>query len=758
MRMKVIKQHDARDCGAACLATIAGYYGKDRPLSYYRELTKTDKNGTNIYGIVDGAQKIGISARACTGNMDELLGEISRGTIAFPFIANVIINETASHFIVISGIKNETVFVADPSKGRTVMSLEEFSGKWTGAVVCFELSDRFMKDEKKKKTPLGRFMRLLKGQYRKLAGIIALSIIVSMIGIAGSFVFEIMIDEFANDTEISEASGELCEDDCTEDHEHHHGGTPSGGVIGSFIARIPEHVSDYNRIFIAIIILYMLSAAIQMIRGYLIIGVAKKIDIGLSLSYYDHIIDLPVSSVNVRQTGEYMSRFADTATIRNAISNATLTLILDTMMAVGCGLVLYLQNSKMFLISLSMILAYAIVLLLYRRPVSEANRSVMENNAVVQSYLKESLDGIETLKASNAGEKAKNRLADKFGGFIDSAVKNSRISVSQDVVSSTVELIGTVAIIWAGFSMVLSNSITVGSLISFYVLLGYFTGPVKNLISLQPTIQTAVVAAERLNDILDLSVEQRKTDGKKLPGQLNVWEADGVDFRYGNRELVLSDVSLRVARGEKVAVVGESGSGKTTLAKLMLRFYEPEKGSVRVDGQDLKEFDVDDLRSKIAYVDQDTFLFSDTIRNNLLLADPDADEAELKKACESSRAADFIENLPMKYDTLLEENGTNISGGQRQRLAIARALLKKPQLLILDEATSNLDSITESAIRNTLFDFSDDMACIIIAHRLSTVKNCDRIYVMEQGRVVEEGTHDELLSRNGKYRQLWDRQ
>ena len=233
-----------------------------------------------------------------------------------------------------------------------------------------------------------------------------------------------------------------------------------------------------------------------------------------------------------------------------------------------------------------------------------------------------------------------------------------------------------------------------------------------------------------LINILDLSVEQRNTDGKKLPGQLNVWEADGVDFRYGNRELVLSDVSLRVARGEKVAVVGESGSGKTTLAKLMLRFYEPEKGSVCVDGQDLKEFDVDDLRSKIAYVDQDTFLFSDTIRNNLLLACPDSDEAELKRACESSRAADFIENLPMKYDTLLEENGTNISGGQRQRLAIARALLKKPQLLILDEATSNLDSITESAIRNTLFDFSDDMACIIIAHR-QTIKNTLRFILVQ---------------------------
>jgi len=231
-----------------------------------------------------------------------------------------------------------------------------------------------------------------------------------------------------------------------------------------------------------------------------------------------------------------------------------------------------------------------------------------------------------------------------------------------------------------------------------------------------------------------------------------------VDFRYGNRELTLNNVSLNVRKGEKVAIVGESGSGKTTLAKLLLRFYRPERGSVMLDGKDIGDFDLTALRQGVAYVDQNTFLFSDTIRNNLKLGNEQATDEEIEAACAISCADEFIRRLPLGYDTPLDENGMNLSGGQRQRLAIARAVLKKPQLLILDEATSNLDTITEASIKNTIFDFGQDMACIIIAHRLTTIKNCDRIYVMEQGEIVESGSHEQLMRANGRYSRLWNMQ
>ena len=277
------------------------------------------------------------------------------------------------------------------------------------------------------------------------------------------------------------------------------------------------------------------------------------------------------------------------------------------------------------------------------------------------------------------------------------------------------------------------------------------------MIGLQPTIQTAFVAADRLNDILDLHSEEIEEGGETLP-VIDTLAFQNVDFRYGNRELTLEDISFTISKGEKIAIVGESGSGKTTLAKLLLRFYEPERGSILLNGGDVKELDLYALRRAVAYVDQNTFLFSDTIKNNLKLGNAEATDAEIEQVCKISRADEFIGKLPLGYDTPLDENGMNLSGGQRQRLAIARALLKKPQQLILDEATSNLDTITEASIKNTISQVNSDTTCMIIAHRLTTIRNCARIYVMEDGRIAEAGTHDDLMKKDVLYAKLWNMQ
>jgi ATP-binding cassette subfamily B protein len=507
---------------------------------------------------------------------------------------------------------------------------------------------------------------------------------------------------------------------------------------------------------VGMILLSLFKIALSIVRAHMVLYLSQKLDISLLLGYYRHVMDLPMNFFGTRKVGEIISRFGDAGNVRDAISGATLTIMIDTLMAAVGGVILCLQNGKLFLITVVMVVLYAIIVLTFKDWYRKLNENVMESNAQLTSYMVESLNGIQTVKAFNAERKTKHVTELKFVKLLKSVFKLTWVSNVQDGLKVTVELIGGVVILWLGGISVIRGEMSIGALITFNALLVYFLDPIKSLIDLQPQLQTAVVAADRLGEILDLEAEKteaelHKTALKSLKGDIKIRD---LNFRYGTRQLVLENISLDIPQGSNVAFVGESGSGKTTLSKLLLHMYSPEKGEILIGDRSIEDIQIESIRDRIAYIPQETFLFSGSIYDNLTLGMDDVSMDDVIEATKMAQAHDFINEMPLRYSSFLEENGTNLSGGQRQRLAIARAMLKKPDILILDEATSNLDSITERALDATIHEYAKDVTTIFIAHRLSTIKNCDKIFVMHKGKIVESGTHKELIALGGKYAEL----
>ena len=711
MKYYCVKQHDITDCGAACLATISKQYGLNLSISKIREVAGTDKQGTNAYGMIKAAEQLGFSAKGVKGNQEAFFTEFP-----LPAIAHVVVDGSLLHYVVIHKITKKQIIIADPAKGIVKYTPEEFFKIWTGVLILLVPTSKFQKGNENKGV-LSRFFSLMIPQKRLLINIFLSSLMITIFGILASFYFRFIMDDIVPNS-----------------------------TRKTLIA-----------LSVGVIVLYIFKAILEAFRYHLMLYLGQKLDIPLILGYYEHVLGLPMNFFGTRKVGEIVSRFTDASKIRDAISSATLTIMIDSLMAVVGGAVLFTQNHTLFFIAVIVVVLYGTIVLAFNKPVKKINEKQMENNAQVTSYLVETLNGIETVKAFHAEDKAQAKTDRLFVKLLRSVFKGGMITNAQQTLTGIVSTIGGTVILWVGVVNVLNGNMTLGSLITFNALLAYFLDPVKNLINLQPTMQTAIVAAERLAEIFDLELEKVQDEKRKLaPASLNLpIRIENLNFRYGTRKLVLENINMTINAGEKIALVGESGSGKTTLTKLLMNFYPWEKGEIFIGDYNLKDINLESLRNRIAYISQDIFLFSGTIRENLELGNEDASMEDIIEACRLSKADEFINNLPLRYETILEENGANLSGGQKQRLAIARALLKKPDILIMDEATSNLDSITEKAIEKTINSLSRNITTIIIAHRLSTIMRCDKIFVMEQGKFIEQGSHSELIARKGRYYDLW---
>lgn len=694
------------------MATISKHYGLNIPISKIREAAGTDKNGTSVLGLVKAAETLGFAVKAVKADPFSLHEDLP-----FPAIAHVIIDQKLLHYVVIHKANKRQIIVADPANGITEYTPEEFARIWSGVLILMVPTTSFKKGDETKSL-FGRFLGLLIPQKKLILSLFLASVFYTLLGVLGAFYFQFLIDDI-----------------------------------------LPHNLNKTLHIVsFGVIVLYLFKTILNFFRTHLLIYLSQKLDISLLLGCYQHVINLPINFFATRQVGEIISRLIDASKVREAISSATLTIMIDTLMAIVGGIILYSQNSLLFGVTILLVPIYVLLVWSFHRPFERINRKLMEENASLTSFIVESVSGIETVKAYNAERKVHFVTEKRFVKYLRSVLKDGFLKNLQTSLKTFVQLVGGVVIIWVGANQVLEGNMSVGQLLAYNALLAYFLEPIQNLINLQDEIQTAVVAADRLGEILDLEIEKTGDEERKIrPASLrgNI-EYKNVSFRYGSQPLVLRDINLTIRPGQKIALVGESGSGKTTLVKLLMNFYPCEKGSILIDGNNLKDLSIQVLRDRIAYVSQNTFFFSGTIRENLTLGLSETVNLEkIIEAAKITRSHDFINQFHLRYDTLLEENGANLSGGQRQRLAITRAILKKPDILILDEATSNLDSTTEKAISETIHEFCSGITTIIIAHRLSTIMRCDTICVMDKGEIVETGSHEQLMKKKGKYYELW---
>lgn len=630
------------------------------------------------------------------------------------------IDDSLLHYVVITKVKGDTVVVSDPAKGIVKYKKENFLKIWTKILILIAPTNNSQKGNKKQSTLIS-FFRLLISQKWLLLRIFILSMILTSIGIITSFYYQVLMDDIV----------------------------PSSSL------------EMLNYVSVITLCLFFVQIGLNFLRGFLIVKLEQNIDIPIMLGYYNHALILPMKFYSMRDTGEIISRFNDASSIRDIVSEASLTIMMDTIMAVVGAVVLFNSNRLLFLISVVMLFLYGIIVFVYNKPIKKNNRKIMEMNSKVTSQFIETVNGIEIIKAFNQEDNEKEKTDKLYRKFLKRVFNGGVLSLSQQTVTMFVAVVGELVILWIGATYVIKGELTIGELITFNALLGYFIEPIKNLINLQPQIQTAVVAADRLGEILDISPEYENNDmctAYDSEIKFDNLIISNLNFRYGTRDLVLKDINLEINHGEKIAFVGESGSGKTTLAKLLVRLYEQEKGNIKLDSVDIRDFPISQIRNNFSYISQNAFLFSGTIKENLLFGNSDASDNDILRVCKICELEEYINSLPLKYNTRIEENGKNLSGGQKQRLAIARALLKNPKILIMDEATSNLDYITEKTIENTINKFSKNMTTIIIAHRLSTIKDCDKIFVFKDGQIVETGNHRDLLKQRGYYYQLWNGQ
>ncbi|WP_396191960.1 peptidase domain-containing ABC transporter [Flavobacterium sp.] len=708
-----IKQHDIKDCGAACLASIGNHYKVNIPIARIRQFASTDTRGTNVLGIIQGAEKMGFTAKGVKGGVDAL------DKIPLPAIAHVVVKEQLHHYIVIYKVEKNTITAMDSAYGKLEKyTFEEFQKIWTGVLVLFAKNDDF-KTYNDKVSPLKRFWDLVQPHKSIL-----------LQALIGAIVFTIL-----------------------------------GLAMSIYVQKITDYVLvDGNRkllnlLSVSMVFIILLQAYIGSRKSIFVMKTGQLIDAKLILGYYKHLMHLPQRFFDTMQIGEITSRINDAVKIRSFINDVAIDLFVNLFIVVFSFALMFTYYWKLALVILLVIPFYLIVYLVMNRLNKKVERKIMENAADLQTQLVESVTHVRTVKEFGIEDFSNLKTENKFVKLLFTTYKSGLNSVFAGTSTQFLASIFTVILLWIGSGYVIDREITPGELFSFYALIGYFTSPVASLIGMNKTIQNALIAADRLFEIMDL--EREETENKLALQKENIGDIvfENVTFSYGTRTEVFKGFNATFKKNETTAVVGESGSGKTTLIALLQNLYPIKEGKINIGDYDLKHIHYQSLRNLIGVIPQQLNLFSGNIIENIALGESFPNIQRVLDLSKQLGIAEFVEKLPNGFETEIGENGALLSGGQKQRIAIARALYKNPEILLMDEATSALDTNSEQIVKQTIDNFKlQGKTVIVIAHRLSTIATADTILVMENGQIVESGNHTDLLSTRGKYFELWNKQ
>jgi len=714
------KQPDSKDCGPTCLRIISKYYGRNIPLQQIRDLAETTREGSGLLGLSNAAENLGFRTLGVQIDFNTLTAEVPLPCL---------VHWNKNHYVVVYKIdKSGKVYVSDPAHGLITYSKSEFIKSWIGEnaredteegiALVLETSPEFFKDEfsvDEKKTSFSFLSKYL-FKYKSLIFQLAIGLFAgSLLSLVFPFLTQSIVDVGIQNQDLN------------------------------FIYLI----------LLAQVMLFVGKTGIEVIRSWILLHLSTRINISIISDFFIKLMKLPISFFDTRMTGDIMQRINDHHRIEQLLTNSSLNTLFSLVNLVIFSIVLLCYDYRLFLVYLTGAIVYVVWISFFLKKRKELDYKRFSQVSQEQSKVIELINGMQEIKMHNAERQKRWGWEFLQVKLFKVQIKSLSLEQWQSVGGNFINQMKDILVSFLAAKLVLSGNLTLGMMLSVQYIIGQLNSPLMQLIDFIKQSQDAKISLERLGEIHEKEDEDKHEERYVTEIPQNDIVLNNISFRYtGSDAFVFENLNLTIPYQKTTAIVGASGSGKTTLLKLLMKFYDPNNGEVKIGNTDMKNISSRLWRDHCGVVMQEGYVFNDTIANNIAIGEEAVDKQKLRKAIEIANIKDFIEGLPLSYNTKIGNEGLGISGGQKQRLFIARAVYKSPEFIFFDEATSALDANNEKIIIENLEQFFKGKTAIVIAHRLSTVKHADKIVVLDKGRVVEEGSHEQLVAKKGEYYRL----